>query len=136
MTAAQSAVHRIAGCVALLALQGCSELPSASLPDPTFRRLVDAAEQFDGQEVEVAGLLLLGPESRQLWITRDAYDHPTDARRQCLTLTNTRSVIKRDSVLAEVTVRGVFKKDIIAGMVDLAACNELGISLLSVRGLP
>jgi hypothetical protein len=100
-------------------------------------RLIDHAEEFDGREVEIGGLLRLGSEWRQLWITRDAYEHPTDPRRECLTLTNTGPVIARDSVLAEVTVRGVFRKNIIpADTVDLGACSELGVSLLSVRGLP
>jgi hypothetical protein len=120
----------------LLTLPGCSAIPTVSLPDPTFMQLMEDPARFDGKEVEVAGLLYMGPEARHLWISRDAYNRPTDPRRECLTLTNTRSVIRRDSVLAEVTIRGVFRKNILSGMVDLGACNELGISLLSVAGLP
>lgn len=123
--------------VLVLALHGCGTFRSVSLPDPMFMRLIDEVDQFDGKEVEVAGLLRLGPESRQLWITRDAYDHPTHPRHQCLTLTNTGIVIGRDSVLAKVKVRGVFRKNIApSDTVDLGMCNELGISLLSVSGLP
>jgi hypothetical protein len=76
----------------------------------------------------------LTPEARQLWITRDAYEQPDgDPRRECQTLTNTRPVVGRDDMFAEVVVRGVFKKNIIpADTVDLGACNDLGISLLSI----
>jgi hypothetical protein len=114
------------GCVVLCA---CS---SASMPSVNEFASEDIARKGEGAAVVINGYLKYDSHARQLWSSRSAMRQDLTSR--CVTLVNTATnhdILKKMSG-KYIQVVGKLKQDVLAGHVDLGACNKVGIEVDSV----
>ena len=120
----------------ILQIAGCATGQAARLsPTETFKELLANPRAYDGRDTVVSGYLHLGPEARHLWSSREAFLNRTRSETECITLTNTSSVVGTGhGGNRSVIVSGTFHVGAIPdGVVDLAACGQNRLDLHAIR---
>ena len=117
--------------VALAILTGCASPGSQDVVTPTT--LTARTAELSGREVNAKGTLVFESHARQLWTSSSV---GRNANENCVTLIDTdklRPILTRLNRRA-VTVRGKLLDDVLTdNVVDLGACNRVGLLVMSVR---